>query len=159
MFRQHGGLRNRWNGFDSHLLDQGSYDQTSVGFVAQWRAQVILNHWVGGSSPPEATTTNSPVAQWRAQVTLNHWVGGSNPSRATEFLFHCFFVHARGGVTAPPSKQPFFPGEVLWWHDGWPCRRCGFDSRRLVQGCAILPDPCCAQSPASFLIVQAQGIT
>jgi len=86
--------------------------------VAQWRAHLVPNQGVAGSSPAGDThnerdenrrVTNAFVAQWKARLTTNQEVGGSTPSKGTSTTRYC---ENRSAPLAEMAIAPgFYPGD------------------------------------------------
>ncbi len=84
--------------------------------VAQWRAHLVPNQGVAGSSPAgdthgehECRVRNAFVAQWKARLTTNQEVGGSSPSKGTGTARYC---DNRSAPLAEMALAPgFYPGD------------------------------------------------
>jgi len=84
--------------------------------VAQWRAHLVPNQGVAGSSPAgdthgghECRVRNAFVAQWKARLTTNQEVGGSSPSKGTGTARYC---ENRSAPLAEMALAPgFYPGD------------------------------------------------
>jgi len=79
--------------------------------VAQWRAHLVPNQGVAGSSPAgdthgehECRVRNAFVAQWKARLTTNQEVGGSSPSKGTGTARYC------DNCSAPLAEMALAPG-------------------------------------------------